>query len=54
MEVKDKVVVVTGASSGIGKSLCERFANEGASGIVASDIDSKGLTDTVESIALKT
>jgi len=54
MEVKDKVVVVTGASSGIGKSLCERFANEGVSGIVASDIDSKGLTDTVESIASKT
>jgi NAD(P)-dependent dehydrogenase (short-subunit alcohol dehydrogenase family) len=54
MEINGKVIVITGASSGIGKSLCERFANEGARGIVASDIDPKGLTNTVKSIASKT
>ncbi|MDG0997114.1 MAG: SDR family NAD(P)-dependent oxidoreductase [Gammaproteobacteria bacterium] len=54
MKAKDKVIVITGAASGIGKSLCERFAAEGARGIIASDIDPKGLTDTVESIASKT
>ena len=30
MEFKDKVVVVTGSSSGIGKLLCEKFLEEGA------------------------
>lgn len=30
MEFKDKVVVVTGGASGIGKCICERFAKDGA------------------------
>jgi len=30
MRLKDKVVIITGASSGIGKSMAERFAKEGA------------------------
>ena len=51
MEVKDKVVVVTGAASGIGKSLCERFAKEGARAVVASDIDQAGTEATAADIA---
>ncbi|NKB33626.1 MAG: SDR family NAD(P)-dependent oxidoreductase [Pseudomonadales bacterium] len=50
MQVKDRVVVVTGAASGIGKALCERFANEGASAIVVTDINSEGVRATVSDI----
>ena len=35
MELKDKVVVVTGGANGIGAALCRRFAQEGARVIVA-------------------
>lgn len=50
MQVKDKVVVVTGGASGIGKSLCERFAKEGARAVVVSDIDQQGIDQTVADI----
>lgn len=39
MEVTDRVVVVTGAGSGIGATLCRRFHEEGTAGIVVGDID---------------
>ena len=39
MKIKDKVVVVTGAASGIGKALAARFAREGARGVVCADIN---------------
>ena len=51
MRVKEKVIVVTGAASGIGKALCERFAVEGASAIVATDINSAGVNATVSDIS---
>jgi NAD(P)-dependent dehydrogenase (short-subunit alcohol dehydrogenase family) len=54
MQIKDKVVVVTGAASGIGKSLCERFAKEGASAIVVTDINSEGVNATVSDISDQT
>ncbi|MEQ9609872.1 MAG: SDR family NAD(P)-dependent oxidoreductase, partial [Kiloniellaceae bacterium] len=38
MRVKDQVVVITGASQGIGYGCAERFAAEGAR-VVLSDID---------------
>ncbi|MDX1491486.1 MAG: SDR family oxidoreductase [Pseudohongiellaceae bacterium] len=54
MKIKDKVVVVTGGASGIGKSLCERFAKEGAKAIVVSDIDAAGVEAVTEQIATQT
>ena len=39
MELKGKVVVVTGGASGIGRALCRRFAQEGAAGVVVADIN---------------
>ena len=42
MELTNKVVIVTGGASGIGKALCERFAKEGARGVVVADLDGAG------------
>jgi NAD(P)-dependent dehydrogenase (short-subunit alcohol dehydrogenase family) len=42
MELKGSVAVVTGGASGIGRALCQRFAAEGARGIVVSDMNEKG------------
>ena len=39
MEIRDKVVVVTGGASGIGAGLAERFARDGARGVVVADVD---------------
>lgn len=42
MEIRDQVVVVTGAASGIGRAMALRFAKEGAAGIVVADLDEAG------------
>jgi NAD(P)-dependent dehydrogenase (short-subunit alcohol dehydrogenase family) len=39
MKIKDKVAVITGAASGIGKALAARFAQEGARGVVCADLN---------------
>ncbi|MEZ5490614.1 MAG: SDR family oxidoreductase [Gammaproteobacteria bacterium] len=54
MQIKDKVVIVTGGASGIGRALCERFADEDARGIVVSDINQAGARQVAESIASRT
>ncbi len=50
MELKDKIVVVTGAASGIGKSLAEAFAAEGAARVVCADLNLDGATAVAEAI----
>jgi len=50
MEVAGKIVVVTGAASGIGKALAERFHAAGASAIVAVDLDEAGARATAKDV----
>ncbi|MBH52985.1 MAG: short-chain dehydrogenase [Opitutaceae bacterium] len=50
MNLKDKIAIVTGAASGIGKALCERFHAEGAAGVAAVDINKAGARETAASI----
>jgi NAD(P)-dependent dehydrogenase (short-subunit alcohol dehydrogenase family) len=50
MQVKDKVVIVTGGSNGIGAALCRRFAKEGARAVVVADIDMQGAQTLAEEI----
>jgi NAD(P)-dependent dehydrogenase (short-subunit alcohol dehydrogenase family) len=38
MQVKDKVIIVTGGASGIGAALCSAFLGAGASAVVAADL----------------
>jgi NAD(P)-dependent dehydrogenase (short-subunit alcohol dehydrogenase family) len=45
MRLSDKVALITGASSGIGRAAAQRFAAEGAS-VVAVDLDEAGLAET--------
>ena len=48
MELKDRTVVVTGAGSGIGKALAARFMTDGASAVVAVDLDGDAAMRTAE------
>ena len=50
MELKDKIIVITGSASGIGRALAIRFKAEGAKQIVAVDINIAGAQETAEMI----
>jgi NAD(P)-dependent dehydrogenase (short-subunit alcohol dehydrogenase family) len=50
MDLKDKVVVVTGAASGIGRALALRFAAEGARGIAVADVNGADAKATADAI----
>ena len=39
MNVKHKIILVTGGANGIGKALCERFYQEGAEKVFVADLD---------------
>jgi NAD(P)-dependent dehydrogenase (short-subunit alcohol dehydrogenase family) len=50
MELRDRVCVVTGGASGIGRALCRRFAAEGARAVVVVDRDADGALATAGDI----
>lgn len=50
MELKDKIIVITGAASGIGRAMALRFADEGAKKIVCADINLLGAQETADQI----
>jgi NAD(P)-dependent dehydrogenase (short-subunit alcohol dehydrogenase family) len=50
MLVKDRIVVVTGAASGIGRALARRFAADGAKLVVCSDRNGDGVRAVAEEI----
>ena len=47
MLLKDRVAIITGGGSGIGRGVAERFAKEGAK-LVLADLNPGGLDETVE------
>ena len=53
MELVDRICVVTGGASGIGRALALRFAAEGARAVVVIDRDADGAVATAEAIGSK-
>ncbi len=57
MEMKGKVIVVTGGASGIGAALVRRFAQEGATGVVVADMNhdaAQAVANEVGGLAVRT
>jgi NAD(P)-dependent dehydrogenase (short-subunit alcohol dehydrogenase family) len=50
MEIENRIVVVTGAASGIGAALARRFALEGAKKIVCADLNLAGAEKVAQEI----
>ena len=50
MNVRDKIALVTGAGSGIGRALAERLAREGASAVVCADMNGETARETALSL----
>ena len=50
MHLTDKIVVITGAASGIGRAMARRFAKDGPRKIVCADLDGAGARTVAESV----
>src|SRR3954451_1026169 len=50
MELSGKSAVVTGGASGIGRALAERFAQEGARGVVVADLQAEAAEEVARGI----
>jgi NAD(P)-dependent dehydrogenase (short-subunit alcohol dehydrogenase family) len=50
MDLRDRICVVTGGASGIGRALCRRFAAEGARAVVVVDREADGALATAQAI----
>ena len=49
MQLENKVAIITGAASGMGKAMAKGYAKEGAS-VVIADLDADAATEVAESI----
>lgn len=57
MELRDKIIVITGGASGIGAAMARRFAAEGAKKIICADRDLAGaqkVASEIGGVAIKT
>ena len=50
MDVRDKVIVITGGGSGIGRALAQLFHAEGARHIAVADLNEAGARETAEMV----
>jgi len=50
MELKDRIIVVTGAAGGIGRALARRFQQESAKQVVCADLNGDGASATADEI----
>jgi NAD(P)-dependent dehydrogenase (short-subunit alcohol dehydrogenase family) len=53
MEIKNKIIVITGGASGIGRAMARRFTDEGAKQIVIADLNADGLQEVAEKIGAR-
>ena len=53
MELTDRVAVVTGGASGIGRALAWRLVEEGARGVVVADLDAPGAQTVASDIGAR-
>lgn len=53
MEIKDKVIVITGGASGIGRAMARRFTDEGARQVVIADLNADGLNEVADEIGAR-
>lgn len=50
MDVRGKVIIVTGGAGGIGRALCRRFAAAGAERVVVSDVNLDGARSVADEV----
>lgn len=50
MDIRNKVAVVTGGASGIGRAMAIRFAKDGAKGVVVADLDGTGAAEVAAAV----
>jgi NAD(P)-dependent dehydrogenase (short-subunit alcohol dehydrogenase family) len=50
VDIRDKVVVITGGASGIGAAMASQFDSAGAGAVVVLDIDGAGATDVAAAV----